>query len=82
MKAFAQALVRAGRLGYDPRPMPAPGLVVCRTAPGRVRAGAGRVAVPAYAAAVGLYVELSHPRKRCAVRGPWMEYELPDGAIG
>jgi uncharacterized protein (DUF362 family) len=37
---------------------------------------------PAYAAAIGLYVELSYLRKRRALRsGPWMEYELPDGAI-
>jgi len=38
---------------------------------------------PAYAAAIGLYVELSYLRKRRALlRGPWMAYELPDGAIG
>ena len=41
-----------------------------------------RTLFPAYAAAVGLYVELSYLRKRRALRtGPWMEYELPDGAI-
>jgi uncharacterized protein (DUF362 family) len=41
-----------------------------------------RTLFPAYAAAVGLYVELSYLRKRRALRsGPWMDYELPDGAI-
>lgn len=41
-----------------------------------------RTFFPLYAAAVGLYVELSYLRKRRMLRsGPWMAYELPDRAI-
>lgn len=38
---------------------------------------------PLYARAVGLYVELKYLKNRRMLRrGPWMDYELPDGAIG